>query len=324
MSSTPNANPSAAAAVAETTPPVPSSKTPEAAKPAEASTPAEVKAEIRRLKLKLDGADVELPEDQVIALAQRGAGSDKRFNEASALRKQAEQVLEFIQANPKEALTKLGIDLRKFSEETLTEILQREAESPEQKKIRETEEKLRRYEEQEKAKEASDKKKAEDDAKEAKKRAMSEKEKEIMNNLDNLFTTALKEVDLPKDEYTVSRMITLYKAKRRIEREMGIKDSPELSPQALAQLVKEDVEREDRNRVDRHKTDTGYDGDKLMAWLGPDVIKAISKAQIKKLKSEKEQKFSTPMKPPETEISSKPKSGGWKTFSMANRKPNPR
>src|SRR5271165_3687465 len=156
-----------AAAAPAATPPAPEAS--KAAPPAQTQSPkaedskkaAEPsKAEIRRLKLKLDGADIELSEDEVVQLAQLSAGAQKRFMEASQSRKQTEDLLQFLKTNPIEAMRRLGLDPRKISEEHLVSELKKEAESPEQKRIREAEDKIRAYEATEKQRKEEDDRKA--------------------------------------------------------------------------------------------------------------------------------------------------------------------
>ena len=76
----------------------------------------EVAKEIRRLKLKVDDREEELPEDEVIRLAQLGRGAGKRFAEAAEKSKQAEQFMRMLREDPKSVLSNpnLGIDMRKL------------------------------------------------------------------------------------------------------------------------------------------------------------------------------------------------------------------
>lgn len=288
------ATPATAPAAAAAAPEVPK---------ADPTKPAPTQAEVRKLKLKLEGADVELSESEVIALAQQSGVAQKRFMEAAAMRKQAEQVLEFIHSNPKEALSRLGVDLRKFSEETLTEIIKREQESPEQKKIRETEEKLRAYEAKEKEEAEAAKQKEQQEKEAAAKRIEEEKQAATIKKYDDLFTEALAKIDLPKNAYTVTRMAQL----ARIQLKKGV----QVDANIIAKLVKEDY-------AEEFKTQTaGKDGDALMAMLGPEIIKLITKAQIAKLKT-KPQKFVTETAQPVAEAPKQP--GRWRDLQLKNRR----
>src|ERR1019366_1901075 len=172
----------------------------------------------RMLKVKFDGQEVEMKESEVLALASAGKVSTQRFQEASALRKQAEDLLKFAKANPTEFFQKTGMNARQWAEEYLMNELQNEAMSPEQRKARENEDKLRKYENDEK-------KRTEDKRNEEIQRAIgTERER-----LDLLFTQALNECGLPRTKFTVRRMAELQL--------INIKGKHELNPAQLAKLV---------------------------------------------------------------------------------------
>ncbi len=215
---------------------------------------------VRSLKLKLDGQDVEMPESEVIALAQRGKVSDKRFQEAAALKKQADDVMKFAKENPAEFFAKTGMNARQWAEEYLMGELKREQMTPEQRKAEENEGRLRKYEEQEKA------------AKEAERVADLEKVTgEHRDRYDKMFVEALNLSGLPKTAYTIKRMAEL--------QQINLKKKFDLGADKLAKLVREDY-------INEHKQLFGaLEGDQLLDILGPELVKKLSKAQIAKLKS---------------------------------------
>lgn len=225
--------------------------------PATQPTPA---AAARMLKLTIDGQDLEMPESEVIAMAQKGKSADKRFQEAAAARREAEQVVNFLKSNPKEAFKKLGIDVRKFSEDTLLEMIQHDQMTPEQKKAQENENELRRYRDTEK--QAQERAHAE---------ALARQEQEYMQSYDATFVKALTESGLPKTPYTVKRMaeLTLIATRKGLD----------LEPSQLAKLVREDYESEMKAMYGQ------ADGDALLELLGKDAVKKLSKAQLSKYKA---------------------------------------
>lgn len=264
-----------------------------AAAPAQSSqTPVPTPAEVRMLKLKIDNADVDMPESEVIALAQQSRAAQKRMQEAASSKKQAEDLIGFLKSNPKVAFQKLGIDIRKFSEDTLMELLQQEAMSPEQKKTAEMEAKLKKYEADEKsAKEAAHNKE------------MSELESKHLANYDQLFIKALSESGLPKTPFTVKRMaeLTLVSNKKGLNLDSG----------QIAKLVREDYQTEMRALYGQ------ADGTQLMEILGEDGVKKLSKAQAEKFQA-KPQEFSKPQKKASAKKESKV--DDWKAFQRENRK----
>ncbi len=229
-------------------------------KPAATTTPAPTPAEVRKMKLKLDGQDVEMSENEVIALAQQGKVSGKRFQEAADMRRQAEQIMKLAAENPKEFLTKQGKNARQWAEELLIEELKREAMTPEQKRAAENETKLKQYElEKKQAKEAADK------------ADIDRKTEEHMKNFDNIFVEALGKSGLPKTPYTIMRMAQLVQSKNKLKLDV--------SADQLAKLVKEDY-------IAEQKTLFGaLDGDQMIEFLGPELVKKLSKAQIAKIKA---------------------------------------
>jgi hypothetical protein len=274
---------------------------PETATPPKAEAPKPpTAAEIRRMKLKMDGQEIDLPEEEVIKLAQQAGVSGRRFQEAAALRKQAEQVLELLQTKPAEALKKLVPDTkayRQLLEDELTDIIKREAESPEQKKIREQEDQLKAYAEKERQVEEARKQKEKEDADAARTKDEQEKMEKYSKQYTEIFTKALDETGLPKNAYTMKRMAELQK--------VNLKKGLNLDASSLATIVKQDYDQEHNARLEQFKSPDGkFDGERLLAFFGEDIVKALSKAQIKRLKALSAQKFSTPVQ--EVESPNKP------------------
>ncbi len=264
-------------------------------------------------KLKMDGEDVELTEDEVIKHAQKSASADKRFSESAAAKKEAaeerkkvEQVLEFLQKNPRESLERMGVDLEKFAEEALAEIKARKAETPEQKKARETQEKLAAYEKKDAEAAEAEKKRKADEEVEAKKAADAEKEAAIIKKFDDIFVSALTKSGVPKTPWSIARMATLQR--------INLKGKMNLDADKLAEVVKADYTKEFESRLPKNEKGE-YEGDKLIEMFGEQIIAAITKAKIAKLKTKP--KFSTP--PPVTVEEPKGVHSSWRELVKKNR-----
>lgn len=245
----------------------------------------------RMMRLKVEGQELELPESEVIALAQQGKQAGRKFQEAAQMRREAEALAHLLKSNPKEALSKFGIDVRKFSEETLVEMLKREQETPEQKTARENEEELKRYRDEEKKRKE-----------EAEQKVKQELEEKHLKNYTELFVKALSESGLPKTTFTVKRMAELQL--------VNLRKGLNLDASRLAEIVREDY-------ISEQKALFGAsDGNTLMELLGPDAVKKLSKAQIAKLKATS-QKFN---KPAERPVSKDPgeKALSWKEIQRRN------
>lgn len=287
--STPNTPPSSGSA-----PKAPATAQPQTTQPQGQPTPAQQAAVERRIKLKLEGKDVELPESEVIQYAQQGKVATQRFQEASKLKQEAEQLINQAKnMDPKEFFRLTGMDWQEWAENNLMEYLTRQQESPEQKKARENEEKLRKYE---------------DEKKQAQERAQKEQIErqtaEARERLDKMFVQALSESGLPKTPWTVKRMAELQL--------LNIKNKYELSASQLAKIVREDY-------VSEQKALFGSaEGDQLMDILGPDLVKKLSKAQIAKLKA-KGLQTSKPVSSSRQSSSSNTEGMSWREYQKRNR-----
>lgn len=248
-------------------------------------------AEIRKHKLQIDGAEVELPESEVIARAQRETGSAKRFQEAALIRKQAEDLIRFAKENPKEFFAKTGMNAREWAEKYLMEELQREQMTPEQRKAADNEAKLKQYEDEKKTNETK-----------SRQEQIEKLKAEHLKNYDLMFVDALKKTGLPKTAYTIKRMAELQLT--------NVKLKLDLTADQLAKVVREDYMAEHKALF------SAYEGDQLMDFLGPDLVKKLSKAQIAKLKAK--------MQPGAGSGPAKPRAEGtqpmsWRDYQKRNR-----
>ena len=230
--------------------------------PAKAAKAAEaIKAEIRKMKLKIDGKEEEMTEDEVIKLAQMGRGSNKRFEEAKVMRQQAEQFLAMLKSDPKSVLSNpaIGVDLRKFAEEIVWEHIQDEALSPEQKKARDVQKELDKYKKQE---EETKKTQAEQQMK-----ALHDK---YAVDYDRKITSALQTSGLPKTPATVKRMAEYMFT--------AVQNGYDLEPSDLVEQVRKDYYQDIKDLFGQ------TEGDQLLSILGEDVAKKIRHSDMKRLK----------------------------------------
>jgi predicted DNA-binding protein (UPF0251 family) len=226
-------------------------------KPKADMTPAEKK----KYKLKIDGAEMDYDEDEVVRLAQMNAAAQKRMQEAAQMRKQSEEFVRLLKEDPKKVLShpSIGHDLKKFAEDVLLEYLQDEMMDPKEKELREYKKKLEKYEEQErKLKEAEEAKQKE---------SIRAKYNQDYNEQ---IIKALDSGGLPKTEYTVERMI-YYMAK-------GLENNIELSAMDVRDLVRRDYIR------DIKALSSGLDSEALLSILGDDVAKKIKTADVQRVK----------------------------------------
>ena len=256
------ATPTAPVSATVTPTPQATSEAPKTAVAAPKAPETTAQAQARMMKLKIDGQEMELPEGEVIKLAQQCKAADKRFQEAAVTRKQAEDIIAYAKSNPAEFFAKTGMNARQWAEEFLLGEIQREQMSPEQSKAAENERLLKEYQSKEKA--AADKARADQ---------MQALEQQHMQSYDQIFTKALGESGLPKTAYTVKRMAELTL--------INVKKGLDLEPMQLAKIVREDYQNEMKALYGQ------ADGDSLLELLGKDAVKKLSKAQLSKYKATK-------------------------------------
>lgn len=233
--------------------------------PQSAEKTAEAVAEqIRKMKLKVNGKDVEMDEAEVIRRAQLASGADEKFREASDLRKQATQLVEALRANPLDVLGKLGVDVREFTESYLAKELQREMLSPEQRELQE----LREWRQQQQAQhEASQK----EQMTRAQQQEMAKLQQRAAQEYDTKITEVLSQSNVPKTAYTVKRVAELL---------MGaLQKGYDLDVNTAVDMVREGYTTDLQSMVG------GLDGEPLVKFLGPELLKKLRKHDLAQLKA---------------------------------------
>lgn len=217
---------------------------------------------IKRYKVKVDGEDQEVDEQELIRNYQLRKASDKRFSEGQQMRKQSEEFIRLLKTDPKKVLAhpSIGIDLKNFAEEYLMGELQQEMMSPEEKQLKEYQAKLSKYEEAERTQ---------------KEQAEAKQKEEVQTKYAEAYNKqiidALETSGLPKTEYTVQRMVHyMHKA---------LKNGYELGAGDVTDLVRRDY------MEDSKALFSGLDADALESILGTDIAKKLRKADLNKLKN---------------------------------------
>lgn len=220
-------------------------------------TPAQTR---RRIQLKIDGRDEEreVSDDDLIAGYRKSLAAEKRFNEAAAQRKQAQEVLEAFKANPREAMALLGINAREWAENMLAEELEQEMLDPREKEFRAMKAKLAKVEAQEKA-----------DRERQEKQALQQQIEAEKENFSQIIVGALQEQGVPGGPKTVARMAQLLEKNY----ELGL----DLQPRELAMLVRQEVQAE------LMATLGALDEDSLLKVLPEEFFGKVNKAALKKL-----------------------------------------
>ena len=272
MSDENNNNNSAPVTPVSDTAPVEGQENQESQTPAEPVTPKMIK----RLKLKVDNTefDEDLPfeidennkpaVDYLKRQLQMSKAASKRMTEASISRKQAENFMQALQDDPERVLNDPRImgeaKFVELAEKYLAKKLKEQMLSPEERKQIDNQERLRNYEETEK--------KQKDDAEATK---MQQLEEHHAQNYQKIIISALETGNLPKNPFTVSRMANLMSK--------SLQHGLDLEPAHLAQLVKEDYQKELASLIG------GSSADQILNMFGEDIANKIRKHDLAKFKS---------------------------------------
>lgn len=230
-----------------------------AAKPAEAN---------KTYKVKIDGQEVDLTEDELRKYASLGKSAYKRMEEAATVRKENEALkkdinsfFELIKNDPLRILKDeaLGLDLKKIAEMVMNEEIEKARKTPEQLQIEELQKQLQGKEKREK------------EVEEGRKKLEWEKlQNEAAASIERDIMEALKTKELPESPYVMSRMVNmLYLAAQN-----GIN----LTAKDVLPVVKKQI-------MDDFRGLTGIlPEDKLEEMLGEDKISNLRKRYLKKVK----------------------------------------
>lgn len=221
-----------------------------------------VKIESKKYKVKVEGKEVEVPEDELVRGYSHATAANKKFQEAATMRKQAEEFIGLLKTDPLKVLKdpRIGHDVRKLAEEYLIAEMEKEAMTPDQRELADAREKLKVAEEEKKANA-----KVKEDAQNA------ELTKKFTDDYTNDILGALKGSGLPQTEHTVRRMAYyMYQALNR---------GYELKAADIIPLVKEDYKAESKALFDQ------LDGQTLLEILGDNTAKKIADYNLSKIKT---------------------------------------
>lgn len=221
----------------------------------------EIEEAVRKWKVKVDGQELEVDEDELKRGYQKSKAAQKRFQEAAKLKKQADQIIQSLKSAPAKVLEKLGVDVHKFAEDIILEEIELEKLTPEQKKIRELEIKLKEKEEAEK-KEKEEREQAE----------YAKMKEQFETELEGQILDALQDGGLPKNAFTVKRMISYLN--RAFD--YGYEN---ITPADIIEVVRSDYETELQQILG------AYDGDTLLKKIPKEVLHKIREADVKQTKT---------------------------------------
>lgn len=225
----------------------------------------ELAKQLKKFKLKVDGKEVEeeidmADEEGLTKKLQLARAAQKRMQEATELKKAAEEFIEMLRSNPRKVLQdpNINVDLKKFVQEYLDEEIQNASKSPEQvekeklqKELEDLKEKYKKDEEDRKSREFS--------------RLQAEQEEKIQTDIEG----ALKTSNLPKTPYTVRKMAEMMM--------LALQNDIDLSPKDLVPLLRKQMTADIKDLF-------SASGDDVMEeLLGKENISRLRKNTVKKV-----------------------------------------
>lgn len=213
-------------------------------------------------EIKVDGKSLWYSKEEIVKMAQKGIGADKRFQEAHRMKSAADQFLYLIKNEPMKILNnpKLGLDFKKLAQDYLKNEIDLEMMTPEQRKLHEATKKLEELENEKKV-----------GAEKQKQQQMAAAVKMHNENYERDITETLKTSGLPKTRETVQK-IAYYLSE-------GLKQDVVLKAADVIHLVKADYDSAVKNLFQ------AVDGDALMSFLGDENVKKINEALMKKIRN---------------------------------------
>lgn len=235
----------------------------------------EIAKQIKKYNLKVNGKDKDVEFDlsndkEIQKMLQKAMASDEKFQEASSVRKQVEQLIHDLKTNPLAILKHeaLGIDYKTLAQQILNEEIEDMSKSPEQKRIEELELRLKQREE------------AETRLEEEKRQAeVAKYEQEAAQQVDDAIDTALDKYKLPRSPYVVKRIADTWVEALSIKGDDGKSMFPNITVDEIMPYVQEQLKGE------FHKMFDSSPDDIFEELVGKKNLDRYRKAKISKTKA---------------------------------------
>jgi len=247
-----------------------------AAAEGEAQTTSEAKKEaarIRKLKLKVDGQELEeeLPFElddnpEVVEYMTRqlqlSKAAQKRMAESSQLQKEVKYFLEELRKNPKKVLAdpSIGIDVKQLAAQIIEEEIANAQKSPEQLEKERLENELKALQEE-----------REREREEAREKEFARLQEMEYERYDTLISKAIETSDLPKSPYVVKKIADYML--------LGLNEGIDVSPEDVLPLVRDEIQNDLREMF------AVMPDEVIEKIVGKDVFNRVRKKNVAKAKS---------------------------------------
>jgi hypothetical protein len=230
-------------------------------------------ARIKKLKLKVDGQELEeeLPfeiDDNPEAVEymtrqlQMSKAAQKRMGEHAQLQKEVKHFLEELRKNPKKILAdpSIGIDVKQLAAQIIEEEIANAQKSPEQLEKERLENELRALQEE-----------REQEREELRQKEFARLQEIEYERYDNLMSKALESSDLPKSPYVVKKMADYML--------LGLNEGIDVSPEDVLPLVREEIQNDLREMF------AVMPDEVIEKIVGKEVFSRVRKKNVAKAKS---------------------------------------
>lgn len=230
-------------------------------------------ARIRKLKLKVDGQELEeeLPfelDDNPEAVEymtrqlQLSKAAQKRMAESSQLQKEVKYFLEELRKNPKKVLAdpSIGIDVKQLAAQIIEEEIANAQKSPEQLEKERLENELKALQEE-----------REREREEAREKEFARLQEIEYERYDTLISKAIETSDLPKSPYVVKKIADYML--------LGLNEGIDVSPEDVLPLVRDEIQNDLREMF------AVMPDEVIEKIVGKDVFNRVRKKNVAKAKS---------------------------------------
>lgn len=235
-----------------------------AAKDAKTAKKAEKELEkrIKKLKLKVDGKDIEESldldnDEELIRHLQMSKMGQKRAQEKAELEKQVQNFFNAFQKDPFAAMKELGMDPNSSIETYINQQLENAKKTPEQLAKEQLESELQKL-----------KSEREREKEEAKQRELTQLQQQAFQQYDLQMEQVLAKSDLPKTPYTVKKMADYML--------VALEAGKDVSPEDVVDLVREEMHSDLQTMFSSLPEDT------IEALLGEQVLNKLRKRRVAK------------------------------------------
>lgn len=266
------------------------SKAPEAVKAAADKLDAEKIAGTKKYKIVTDGVEEEVTEKELIAMAQKGKSSDKRFQEASQIKKEAKQLLEMVR-NPEqleELLSDPAIwgDQRKvveFAQKVLAKQMENEQKSPDVLRAEKAEKELQMIRDQQKR-----------DNEEREKAEYESFVNTQAAQLETQITEAIESSGMPKSPFVLKRVAQVLQS--------ALQQDKQISPKQAMSIARREMEKDLKEFFEVAPDEV------MESLINAEKIRGLRNRQLSKIKAQQKAAPDAPSKAKDVaEASSAPK-----------------